>query len=113
MSNSQSEDRITNGRAGAAILSAGVGALVIGVLAVAADAFKPLGKILTFYKPSGPLSGVSTMAVVLWLATWFVLNRLWRTKAVAIGKVNAVAFLLLALGILLTFPPLAELLQGK
>jgi hypothetical protein len=34
-------------------------------------------------------------------------------RTVAIAKVNATAFLLLALGILLTFPPFADFLQGK
>ena len=34
-------------------------------------------------------------------------------KGLGVGKVNATAFLLLALGILLTFPPFADLLQGK
>jgi len=94
-------------------LSAGVGCGVLGILAVAADAFKPLAKLLTFYLPTGPLSGVSSVPILLWLVTWFILARRWRTKTVAIAKVNATAFLLLAFGILLTFPPFADLLQGK
>jgi hypothetical protein len=53
------------------------------------------------------------MAILLWLATWFILARRWRAKTVAIAKVNATAFLLLALGLLLTFPPFADFLQGK
>ena len=106
-------DHLPNGPAGAAILSAGVGCGVLGILVVAADAFKPLAKLLTFYLPTGALSGVSSVAILLWLVTWFILSRRWRTKTVAIVKVNATAFLLLALGILLTFPPFADLLQGK
>ncbi len=72
-----------------------------------------MARWLTFYLPTGPLSGVSSMAILLWLVTWFILARRWRTKTVAIAKVNATAFLLLALGILLTFPPFADFLQGK
>jgi fluoride ion exporter CrcB/FEX len=94
-------------------LAAGAGCAALGILAVVADASKPVARWLTFYLPTGPLSGVSTMAILFWLVTWVILARRWRRKTVAIAKVNAIAFLLLALGILLTFPPFADLLQGK
>jgi asparagine N-glycosylation enzyme membrane subunit Stt3 len=94
-------------------LSAGVGCSLLGILGLAADASKPVAKLLTFYLPTGPLSGVSSLAILLWLVTWFILAKRWRNRTVAIAKVNATAFLLLALGILLTFPPFADLLQGK
>jgi hypothetical protein len=106
-------DHLPNGPAGAAIVSAGAGCSALGILAVVADASKPIARLLTFYRPTGPLSGVSSMAILLWLATWFILARRWRAKTVAIAKVNATAFLLLALGLLLTFPPFADFLQGK
>jgi hypothetical protein len=104
---------LPNGPAAAAILSAGAGCAFIGLISLAADASRPIAKLLTFYLPTGPLSGVSSVAILLWLAMWLILAKLWRAKNVALGKVNAAAFLLLALGILLTFPPFADLLQGK
>ena len=107
------EGHLPNGPAAAAILSAGAGCAVLGILTVVADVSKHLAKWLTFYLPTGPLSGVSSMAILLWLVTWFILARRWRVRTVAIAKVNATASLLLALGILLTFPPFADLLQGK
>jgi len=109
----QREDTLPNGPAGAAILSAGIGCCVLGILAVLADASKSVAGFLTWYRPTGPLSGVTSAAILIWLASWFLLARRWRTKTIAIGKINATAFLLLALGILLTFPPFADLLQGK
>jgi hypothetical protein len=102
-----------NGPAAAAILSAGIGCFALSVFAVVADASKPVARFFTFYLPTGPLSGVTTTAILLWLATWFVLARLWHNKNVAIAKINAVAFVLLLLGVLLTFPPFADLLRGK
>lgn len=102
-----------NGPAAAAILSAGIGCATLGILAVAGDASKGVAKLLTFYLPTGPLSGVSSLAIVVWLGVWFILAKRWGTKTVAIAKVNATAFALLALGILLTFPPFADLVQGK
>ena len=59
------------------------------------------------------LSGVTTLAIILWLVSWFVLNRLWRTETVEMVKINIAAFALLAVGFLLTFPSFMDLLQGK
>jgi hypothetical protein len=110
---SSSRETIANGAAGAAMLAASLGCFVLGVLAVAGDGSKAVARLLTFYRPTGPLSGVSTMAIVVWLAAWIASNRLWRGKTVAIGKVSGAAFVLLALGLLLTFPPIEDLLLGK
>lgn len=104
---------LANGAACAAIVAAGAGCFAMGVLAVAGDGSKRLAGLLNFYAPSGPLSGVSTMAVVAWLVVWAVLARLWRGKTVAMRRANVVAFLLLAGGLLLTFPPVGDLLIGK
>ena len=104
--------QLPNGPAGAAILSAGAGCTFMGILSVVADSSKPIAKLLTFYLPTGSLSGVSSVAILLWLVTWFILAKRWRVRTVAIRKVNFAAFVLLALGVLLTFPPFAELLSG-
>jgi hypothetical protein len=104
---------LPNGSAAAAILSAGIGCFALSVFAVVADASKPVARFFTFYLPTGPLSGVTTTAILLWLVAWFVLAHLWHNKNVGIAKVNSVAFVLLLLGVLLTFPPFADLLLGK
>ena len=109
----RSEAQMANGPAAAAILSAGIGCFAIGVLAVVGDGSKKMAGLFTFYRPTGPLSGVSTLGIAVWLAAWFVLAMRWRGKIVAIGKVNLAAFVFLALGLLLTFPPFADLLLGK
>lgn len=108
-----SGDDIPNGRGAAAILAAGIGCAAVGVLAISRDAFHPIAQTLNFYNPSGPLSGVTTVAVIIWLVVWFLLARRWRDTTVALGKVNTAAFVLLAVGLLLTFPPFMDLLQGK
>lgn len=108
-----SVDTIPNGPGAAAILAAGIGCAVVGILALAGDASAAIGKLLNFYNPVGTLSGVSTVAIIVWLVSWYVLNRQWRTKTVALAKVNVAAFIGLAIGLLLTFPPFMDLLQGK
>jgi hypothetical protein len=100
---------MTNGSGAAAILSAGIGALALGVVAIAADNSAALKSMLTFYKPTGPLSGVSTVSILVWLITWAILDWRWAKKNVALGQVSIFAFILLALGFLLTFPPIADL----
>lgn len=107
------DDSLPNGPGGAAILAAGVGCGALGILALAADASDAAGKALNIYTPTGALSGVTTVAIVIWLGTWFALSRLWQGKSIAMAKVNATAFALLILGFLLTFPPFMDLLQGK
>ncbi|MHB1701025.1 MAG: hypothetical protein ACYCSN_13010 [Acidobacteriaceae bacterium] len=104
---------LPNGLAGAAILSAGAGCFALGVLAVAGDASKSMAHWLTLYKPTGPLSGVSSTAILLWLALWLILGRRWRSKTIAIARVNALAFVLLLAGVLLAFPPFEDLLLRK
>jgi hypothetical protein len=109
----QQTQNVPNGSAAAAILALGVGSCVLGILAVAGDLSKTLARWLTFYVPTGPLSGVSSLAIFAWLATWIVLARLWQRKTLSIGRINIVSFALLAIGLLLTFPPFADLLLGK
>lgn len=113
MSMSQNVDNIPNGPGAAAILAAGIGCAALGVLALAGDASAAIGKLLNFYNPAGTLSGVSTVAIIIWLVAWFILARLWESKTVALAKVNLAAFALLLVGLLLTFPPFMDLLQGR
>ena len=106
-------ESIVNGPAAAAILAAGIGCFAVGLFALAGDASKAIAHFFTFYTPSGPLSGVTTSAIVVWLLSWFALSRQWGTKSIALGRVILVSFVLLALSVMLTFPPFMDLLQGK
>ena len=106
-------DSLPNGPAAAAILAAGIGCATIGILAFAGDASGAIGRLLNIYNPTGTLSGVTTIAIIVWLVAWFALHRQWRRRTVAMGGVNVAAFVLLAVGFLLTFPPFMDLLQGK
>jgi hypothetical protein len=106
-------DTMPNGPGAAAILAAGIGCAAIGILFLAGDASEAIGKLLNFYNPAGTLSGVTTLAIIIWLGVWFALDRMWHTKTVSIAKINVAAFVLLALSLLLTFPPFVDLLQGK
>jgi len=99
-----------NGFGAAAVLGAGIGSFALAVIALAADRVPALGRVLDFYQPTGPLSGVTTTAIAIWLIIWAFLHYRWRNQNVALGSIAAAALILLVLGVLLTFPPLADLL---
>ena len=100
---------LTNGSGSAAILAAGIGSFVLAVFACASDKSVAVRNTFVFYKPTGALSGVTTTAIVVWLLAWGILERRWRNKTVAAGRIVAVAFALLGLSLLLTFPPVVDL----
>jgi hypothetical protein len=106
-------DSLPNGPGAAAILAAGIGSAALGVFAFAGDAVPAVRRAFVFWTPTGPLSGVTLTAIVVWLAAWYGLSRRWGTRDVKIGWVNVAAFLMLIAALLLTFPPFIDLLQGK
>jgi len=100
---------LPNGPGAAAVLAAGIGSFLVALFALIADKSASIKSLMIFYKPTGPLSGVTTCAIVAWLLVWFVLNRRWRARMVAMGRIRVAAFVLLILAVLLTFPPIADL----
>lgn len=100
---------LSNGSGAAAILAAGIGCFMVAIFALVADKAASFKSAMIFYKPTGPLSGVTTSAILVWLVAWIVLNMRWRGRTVALAKTNAAALVLLALGLLLTFPPIVDL----
>jgi len=101
---------LTNGPGAAAILSAGIGSFALAVLALAADKSAHIKSILVFYRPTGPLSGVTTAAILVWILGWGILEWRWGRRTVALGRIALIAFALLVLSFLLTFPPVADLI---
>ncbi len=102
---------LPNGSAAAAILAAGIGSFLVALLAIVADQSANFKSFFNFYRPTGPLSGVTTTAITAWLISWWVLDWRWRSRTVALKPIVVVAFTLLVLSFLLTFPPLAELVN--
>ena len=98
-----------NGPGAAAVLAASIGCFAMGVISVVADKLPALARMLNVYRPTGPLSGVSTASIVVWLASWAILHSYWKRRNIDLGLTNRIAFLLLACGVLLTFPPVGDL----
>lgn len=100
---------VANGAALAAFLGAGIGAFAMGLLVILSE----IGLVPspTLYGPAGGLSGRTTFAVVIWLIAWAVLHHRWKDRNVEAGRVRVATWILIALGIVLTFPPVWGLLE--
>ena len=103
----------TNGKGAAAIMAVGIGLLVLGVFTITGDAIPAAASLFNIWNPTGPLSGVTGLAIVIWLVTWWLLARAWGAREVNFRRVNWAAGLMIVAGLLLTFPPFMDLLQGK
>ena len=88
----------------AAILAGGVGSAALGLFTTLAEASTTIKDWLNFNDRVGPLSGKTILAVVVWLATWGVLHGLLRTKEYETRRALTIALVLIALGVLGTFP---------
>jgi hypothetical protein len=98
-----------NGPAVAAILAAGVGVFVLGLLTVLSEANTDVHDFLDIKNRVGPLSGKTTFAVVAYLVAWVVLlPALWR-RSVPFGGAMLIAAGLIAAGFVGTFPKFFEL----
>jgi hypothetical protein len=104
---------IPNGAAAAAILSAGICCFSLSLLGWLGDLYPPMAHFFVFYTPTGPLSGVTTTAIIIWLFSWTLLSGFWGGKDLSLGKINGIAIVLLVAGLLLGFPPIGDFLQGK
>lgn len=108
-SNSDLDRTLPNGFGAAAILAASIGCFALGILTVAGDASKSFARHLILYARTGPLSGVTTAAIAIWLLAWILLWSRWRTRQVSLRPILVASFVLLALSLLLTFPPVIKL----
>jgi hypothetical protein len=93
----------------AAILAAGIGAAALGLFTTLAEASTSIKDWLQWSDPVGPLSGKTTMAVIVWLLSWVVLHIALRNRAYESRRALGVALVLVALGVLGTFPTFFQL----
>lgn len=96
------------GSAAAAMISAGIGSLFLGIFTTGAVISSGLKEMLKLYAPTGPLSGKTTFAVVIWLLSWWVLNSRWGGKDYDLDKAFRMLLILLGIALILTFPPVFE-----
>jgi hypothetical protein len=97
------ESRI-EGVAAAALLAAGSGAFVLGLLTTLAEASTGIADFLQFNDRVGPLSGKTIIAAAAYFGALLVFSLLFRGRRLALGPVLIAAVVLLVLGLVGTFP---------
>ena len=100
---------VANGAALAAVLAAGIGAFAVGFIVILNET--GLFAAPAVYEPAGGVSGRTTLAAVIWLIAWAVLHRRWNNRQFEARGVYLLTFLLTAVGIVLTLPPIWKLLS--
>jgi hypothetical protein len=97
------------GKALAAMVAAGVGSAAVGMLTTLAEVSPGLKNVLNFYDPVGPLSGKTTVAVIVWLIIWYALARRWGVRPPMMRSGLVATFVLIGVGFVGTFPLFFEL----
>jgi hypothetical protein len=92
-----------NGAAVASLVAGAIGAFAMGVIVLLNEA--GIAAAPTLYEPAGGVSGRTTVAVVIWLLAWLVLHRRWKNREIAWPRVHVLTLVLVALGLVFTFPP--------
>jgi hypothetical protein len=99
---------LIDGMAGAALLAAGVGAFVLGLLTTLNEASTGINDFLRFDDEVGPLSGKTIIAAIAYFGSLVVLALVLRGRQLGLKRVVWVAGALLVLGFLGTFPTFFE-----
>ena len=103
------EKDLPNGPVAAALVAGGFGAMILGLVTVLATASGPIKTALTWNVPVGALSGKAGVGTLAFFGSWIILHLLWRGKDVNFKRAVTVAYIFLAIGLLLTFPPIFDL----
>lgn len=98
-----------NGPALAAIVAASFGVFVLGLCTFLAELGAGIMTALNWWSPTGPLVGKTSIAVIAWLVAWAALHAAWGRRELSFPVWWKVALALIAIGFLLTFPPIFHL----
>jgi hypothetical protein len=100
-----------DGPAAAAMVAAGIGIFMLGLLTTLAVPWADLKDFLADFQAGrgvGPLAGKTVLAVVVWAVSWGILHFRWRDKDVDLKKMFSIGVFLGILGAVGTFPPFFE-----
>jgi hypothetical protein len=88
----------------AAVLAGGIGCFVLGLLTTLAEANASIKDWLNWNDDVGPLSGKTGLTVIVWLIVWAILHVIYRGRRFETRRALVIALILIALGVLGTFP---------
>jgi hypothetical protein len=98
-----------SGPAAAVILAAGLAVFALGLLATLAEVIDGFGDWLIFSSRVGMLSGKTIIALCVYFLSWGGLTLAWRRSSPSLLKAAAATAILIALGLVGTFPLFFEM----
>ena len=101
------------GPVAAVLIAAGIGALVLAILTVWAEASVGFKDSLAYSDRVGPLAGKTIWAAVAFFVTWGVLTLAFRGRRVDLRKATVVSLILIGLGYLGTFSPFFRMFESE
>jgi hypothetical protein len=104
---------LPNGPVAAALLAGGIGSAAVGLTTLLSEASASVANAMNWYKPVGPLSGKTSIGVIIFFLSWILLHAMYRGKNVDFNKFATFAFILLGIGLLFTFPPFFMLFAAE
>ena len=102
---------LANGPAMAAFLAAGAGTFLMGLFVILNEAGVYTAPSL--YGPAGGVSGRTTFGTIAWLIVWGTLHARWKSRSVESSRVLPLTLALIALGLVMMFPPVWGLVSGE
>jgi hypothetical protein len=102
-----------NGPVVAVMIAAGIGALVLGIFTVLSEASESVHEFLEFSERVGPLSGKTVFGTAAFLLSWGGLHLVLRDRDLDWRPAITALLLLLAIGLVLTFPPFFQLFANE
>jgi hypothetical protein len=101
-----------DGRVAATIIAAGVGCAAFGIAVVLAESVSTVKQLLTLSTAVGPLSGKAVAALVIYPIFWLILHAALRNSRTKITTISGWTIVLVAIGLIGTFPPFYGLIAG-
>ncbi len=101
------------GPAAAAILAGGFSAMILGLVTSLSEAFPGVASAFTFSDEVGPLSGKTIITTCVLFVSWALLALALRRSNPPLKPVLIAAVVMLALGVLGTFPSFFEIFAAE
>ena len=105
-------DARIEGTAAAALIAAGVGAFVLGLLTTLSEASTGIHDFLQLNDRVGPLSGKTIIASIAYFGALLAFGLIWRRRQLTLKPVLVTSVVLLLLGFLGTFPTFFQAFAG-
>jgi hypothetical protein len=101
------------GPVAAVFIAAGIAAVVMGIVTTVSEASKSFADAIQWNAGVGPLSGKTIITTVVFLVAWAILHLFWRDRDPVPSKVFLWTWVMLAIGVVMTFPIFFQLFESS